>query len=1054
MNPITLRMKAFGSFAKETTVSFRDFRNGLFLVVGDTGAGKTTIFDAIVFALYGVASGSSRKAEMMHSDYVPKSEDTEVTLAFEQGGKEYTVTRSIHFRKKRGTDSEYAVGTLNALLCLPEGKLVEGATKVTARCEELLGLNAEQFRRIVMLAQGEFRKFLSANAKEKSEILGRLFDNSEYVRFQNLLEQSRDALKRRRSGYEQAIETQMNTVFQRPERSDVLYLPGESDLMEQLDRLIASEEQKAAELDAVKDQTQRAVDALNKKKGAAEGNNHLLETLAETKRHLEELTEKQEKMERLQREYERAEKALRQCVPQQEKWEAAKARARQTEQAIQSLQQTVCALEEQCSARQATVEGDQSRKQRVDEISIDGKRLADSLPQYDRLEETHRQRERSEKQLYVLTGELGRKQGLESETKNALMACQSELTQLENAGAEELSRKSEYETARKAVEDFNRIAADVKAVQQSEKTLARDKTALKALSERAGAASDEYNRLYHLFIDGQAGWLASELANDLAEKGKALCPVCHSVFCAGETHDFAALVEGTPTQDEVNEARARLDRAEKERSEKKTAVETREATLLVTRETILTRAKNLLPNCESWKQLSASDFLVNALAQLNRARDEAKAWYDAAKKKRLRQSELNGAQKRLARELETLSGEIRQKTDTISQVKVQIASLKAEEETLRKGLAFAGKREAGARLQELRNEYKELRAVIDRHQKALEEVTKQLNNARGGLQEKVDSLPEQQMEAVRAQSTFVAALARNGFENAEEMGAALTPIGEETGELWLKRRHQTLIEYKNDCENTRSRVAELTDQTKDLSYTNLGELNQKLEDAKAGRDAAEQASSAQSSLLRNHRQVRGSVAAARGELNRTDKAWERLNRLAELATGVSGDGGKLSFERYVMGSIFREVLDMANRRLDIMSGGHYQLVHETNAGRRNAVAGLEIEVLDVSTGKQRLANSLSGGESFQVSLSLALGLSDVVQSHAGGIGLDTVFIDEGFGALDGSALDSAITVLHQLTEGDRLVGIISHVDKLEESIPQKLRVRKTAAGSELSVELS
>ena len=145
---------------------------------------------------------------------------------------------------------------------------------------------------------------------------------------------------------------------------------------------------------------------------------------------------------------------------------------------------------------------------------------------------------------------------------------------------------------------------------------------------------------------------------------------------------------------------------------------------------------------------------------------------------------------------------------------------------------------------------------------------------------------------------------------------------------------------------------------------------------------------------------------------------------------------------------------MANRRLDVMSGGRYTLVHTTNAPRANAVAGLEIEVLDASTGRQRPAGSLSGGETFQVSLSLALGLSDVVQSRSGGMGLDAIFIDEGFGALDSGALDSAVGVLTQLTEGDRLVGVISHVDKLEESIPQKLRVKKTARGSQLTCELS
>ena len=178
-----------------------------------------------------------------------------------------------------------------------------------------------------------------------------------------------------------------------------------------------------------------------------------------------------------------------------------------------------------------------------------------------------------------------------------------------------------------------------------------------------------------------------------------------------------------------------------------------------------------------------------------------------------------------------------------------------------------------------------------------------------------------------------------------------------------------------------------------------------------------------------------------------------MDRLADLAVGTSGDGGKLSFDRYVMGAVFREVLEMANRRLDNMSGGRYELVHRTETDRKNSKAGLEIDILDNSTGQTRPSGSLSGGEAFFTSLALALGLSDVVQNHAGGKQLDTLFIDEGFGSLSEDVLDKALDVLGQLTEGNRLVGIISHVDRLDESIPQKIRVRNTREGSKISIEL-
>ena len=198
MRPLYLEMTAFGSYAEKTALPFEELRHGLYLVTGDTGAGKTTIFDAIMFALFGVASGSDRTSDMLHCDYVPKSVDTAVKLRFSQNGKEYTVERRIHFSKVQGTKDQYRDGKPEALLTEPDAAPIEGAKKVTDRCEELLGLNAEQFSRIVMLAQGEFKKFLKANSDEKNEILGKLFDHSVYVYYQNLLLEARDALSRRR----------------------------------------------------------------------------------------------------------------------------------------------------------------------------------------------------------------------------------------------------------------------------------------------------------------------------------------------------------------------------------------------------------------------------------------------------------------------------------------------------------------------------------------------------------------------------------------------------------------------------------------------------------------------------------------------------------------------------------------------------------------------------------------------------------------------------------------------------------------------------------------
>ena len=285
MRPLSLEMTAFGSYAETTVLPFEDLKHGLYLVTGDTGAGKTTIFDAIMFALFGVASGADRKTDMLHCDYVPKSTDTVVKLRFSQNGKEYTVERKIHFSKVRGTTDQYGDGQISALLDEPDAARIEGAKKVTERCEELLGLNAEQFSRIIMLAQGEFKRFLKANSDEKNDILGKLFDNSVYVYYQNLLLQARDALGKRRSAGTAELRSLMEVSFVRPvsfhgEEGEA-FLPGHPALIENLERLTAEETEALDRQRAERDAAFERLGELSRRQGEARAVNALLEELAQ-----------------------------------------------------------------------------------------------------------------------------------------------------------------------------------------------------------------------------------------------------------------------------------------------------------------------------------------------------------------------------------------------------------------------------------------------------------------------------------------------------------------------------------------------------------------------------------------------------------------------------------------------------------------------------------------------------------------------------------------------------------------------------------------------------
>ena len=1060
MRPIDLTMKAFGSFAKETAVRFSDFQSGLYLIVGETGAGKTTIFDAVVFALFGAASGSNRKPDMMHSDYVEKSEDTAVRLVFEQSGRRYTVERTIHFRKKRGTADEYGDGALDAVLTLPDGAPpVKGHGAVTKRCEELLGLNADQFRKIVMLAQGEFREFLAADAAKKSDILGRLFDSSEYVRYQNLLNASRAALADRRKQYRDTVDTVMRTVFKAPEDEEdgALYLPGDPRLTGDLDRLIAADRQKTAELAERKTAAQKAVDEINSRKGAAEGNNQKLDELLAAREHGQKLDGRREEMERLAREYALAEKAWRRVCPARERWNAARDAAQNAKRDIDSLRERVARLTGERDEAQTVVNGDGEANDRVLAVNAEDRKIADSLPRYDELATELAEYGRETDAAEALRGTLDAANERRNEASEKLSRGQEELSLLENADAEAARAEARYAQARENAAEWSGeggVARGVEALREDEAALRADEETLAALAKDAGDAEARYHRAYQAFIGGQAGLMAAELEKALSETGSAVCPVCRSTFHAGREHEFAPLVEGTPTQAEVDAAKKRFEQCEKKRGDRSGAVEKQRAALEGRKDSLLARAKKLLPDCGGWEQLAGADYLSAASERFARAEADAEAAYEEAGRKQKRKAALREQRERLTAELNALAEETERGKQELGGAEKKLAALDAKIKTLRAALPFETREAAEAKRAALAEERDALSARIDAHRKALDAAKEALDKARGELTAKENALPGQESAASQAKNDYDTALAANGFSDAGALDAALAPMGADDRESWLTRRQEELNAYRNECRNTEDRIRELAEQTREMSYTDLEELKRQLGEAGEARDAADGAYAAQNELLRNHEDVRRRIGDALNELRKTDGAWERLDRLAELAMGASAEGGKLSFERYVMGSIFREVLSMANRRLDVMSGGRYSLVHTMNAGRSNSVAGLEIEVLDVSTGRQRPANSLSGGETFQVSLSLALGLSDVVQSRAGGIGLDTIFIDEGFGALDSGALDNAIAVLGQLTEGNRLVGIISHVDKLEESIPQKLRVRKTAHGSELTSELS
>ena len=373
-------------------------------------------------------------------------------------------------------------------------------------------------------------------------------------------------------------------------------------------------------------------------------------------------------------------------------------------------------------------------------------------------------------------------------------------------------------------------------------------------------------------------------------------------------------------------------------------------------------------------------------------------------------------------------------------------------QSLRAQLPYTSEAEAQAECKARIAERDALKATLAAHETARKEAGARLTQAETmrKAQQAAVKTREAELQAVCAQTE--AAIQSAGFADRAAVAAALLPCRDaHDREQWLKDEQAFLADYHTGLESHRERIRLLSDQTAGKTITDLDALGAEIAAVKTAADRENRLWDAAKLHFAHHRDILDTVQREKNALAATDGAWARLERLGRVAVGTTGEGGRLSFDRYVMGAVFREILDMANLRLDQMSGGRYELVHKITADRTNAQAGLDLEVFDRTTRTSRASASLSGGESFYTSLALALGLSDVVQSHAGGKKLDALFIDEGFGSLSDDKLASALEVLGALTEGDRLVGIISHVDKLSTSIPQQIQVQSGPNGSTLRV---
>ena len=911
MRPLLLTMNAFGPYAGETTIDFARFGGaGLYLITGDTGAGKTTLFDAISFALYGEGSGAVRKPEMLRSKYAAPEQKTEVLFRFEDKGAIYEVRRTPSYLRPARRGKGETQQLPEAELRLPDGSVRTKVKEVNEALEDILGLNREQFLQTAMISQGDFLKLLLASTEERQKIFRRIFHTERFAALQDRLKQRSADCERTCDRLAQKIEScaEQLRLEGEAEALRTAVLRGEKppeELFSQLPELLAEGEREREKAVTVRAEKDKEITMLAAELARAE-------EVAERKRR-------------------RQEKA-REVLAEQRKLEA----QRQREAAL--------------SAEIAV------KKPRWEKLPT----YRELLPKYEEVAALTEARKRGEREVKAAEQTLRHAETDVTTAEQALSAAREKHRELSGAGenlaraeakAESLAaRQKLLALVRQQIEDYKRIyferQRDLKNYKESY-----------AAYEQANA---DYTTAYRHFLAGQAGILAEQL------RAGEPCPVCGSL-----SHPkIAARAAGTPSE--------------------------------------------------------------AALRALETARKDCQqAAEQAAKRHSASQERMEGQERKLTERAEELfPGVAFQDLDR---------SAKAEETILQAQIAES--LVASAQCKAAAKEYQRLSEELP----ALEAKRAVLETARGSAQEGL-SAARQKLEGLRA---------------AEEAGKKQLPAGEaadlqreiralEKEKETVEREEQTLLAAIAETAQRLSRFEgeqkALASEHEDSKPADLTALTARLREAEAERDALRKRAEQSSASLSRNREDFLSWQKLAAEQAEALQHFRAAKSLADTASGQLSGQEKLMLETYVQLDYFERIIVRANIRLMEMTEGRYELVRSKEAENKRSQSGLALDVIDHYNGGQRSVKSLSGGESFQASLALALGLSDTVQEEAGGIRLDAMFIDEGFGTLDEGALRNALQALLELAADARLVGVISHVPELKEKIERQIRIRKQPEG--------
>ena len=986
MRPTELIISAFGPYAGEVTLDMASLGDrGLYLITGDTGAGKTTLFDAIAFALYGNASGDSRKPRMLRSKYARPDARTYVEMGFSYSGKEYRVRRNPEYMRTKQRGEGETREKPDAQLHMPDGRLVTGDKAVTVEVEGLLGLNREQFSQIAMLAQGSFSRLLSGRTEDRGIIFREIFKTKPYQLFQEKLKDRAKGLYGRYADSRKSMEQYAGGVITEGYSEELKLrwkeVPQGSleALLEVLDQLIGADEAQQQGKDRAMALVRDEMAALGMELGKMQGDAAVCRDMAA------------------------AADVLRENMPVLE---------------------------------QAKVRYEREKERQADRDGLIGAvtRMEENLKTYDRFDALQENLKACRKETESLEKRLEQAALEERQWKERNDSDEKILESLRQAGEEYQAALTAGERLGEYSGRIGLLAEELAQYGQERKKLEAARERYRAAGEESRRADDAYREMYQRFLDNQAGILASRLT-----EGQP-CPVCGSV-----THPAPAryLEEGNEAaKDKVDRLKAAAE--EKDKAAARLSLEA--GRLAGSLDTRYERMKQQIDaEVATWKE----DW------QKRIRQAEADAGALAAKTGDVRQG-----RRYFLEQWELMMGQLKGQLER--QAAAQKEKIREKKKRKEDKEAVEGRRALGRQSLEEASERKQ------QAQKMLAESQAKERELESRLKEMESSLPYENRKAAQAElaekKAFLAGLEK-AFKEAEESynrisrrvsdaQARLEALRGRMAEKDAEGR-ETAGEDRDPAKGPDTMLPGGMDVRTAMEHleARMQENRQHQSEARERLTGLEQEKSRLHHRLETNRMARERISEQKASMEEIQKEWTWVKALSDTAAGEVGGKEKITLETYAQMAYFERIIARANTRFMVMSGGQYELkrcTEEDNRGKN----GLGLNVIDHYNGTERSVKTLSGGESFQASLSLALGLSDEIQSAAGGIRLDTLFVDEGFGSLDEDTLNLAMKSLGDLAEGRRLVGIISHVGELKERIQHQIVVVKDkTGGSRAYIEL-